>query len=364
MKNILFLANGPLKNPVKGTPIRINSFLSQIARDHRLIVCADDMDDIDGVSFKPYPRDSKLKTLVSLISLVKTEKVDIIFITSELLIPLVVFLKIWTRRKIAIDLHGLYFEEWYYYQRINFLSKWWRELKIRFFLLWFDLVFVVSEKLKNYYRYNNKNIKVIHGGVDLSMFPTPETKEEASFTIGYMGNARPYQGLDNLLAAASAINTEKIFDFKLNLIISGREEDFYKVIDQYNLRDKAEVQFNVSHDLVGPIMARSDVLIITRPSLKMTEYAFPSKLTEYLATGITTIVTKVGPVAELFSDESHCLIINHETAKADLKEALIKLQQLNSDDRKAIGLRGREFVSQNLTWDILGKKINQAFDQL
>jgi len=113
MKNILFIANGPLKDPLKGTPIRIYNFLYQIAKDHRLVVCADNMDNIDGVIFKPYPRFSKFKSLLYIIKLIKEEKIDIILITSELLLPVIIILKFLTGVKIAIDLHGLYFEEWY-----------------------------------------------------------------------------------------------------------------------------------------------------------------------------------------------------------------------------------------------------------
>jgi len=361
---ILFIANGPLKDPLKGTPIRIYNFLYQISKDHDLTVCADNMNDIVGVDFKLFPRGSKVRGFLYFIKLIKDKKIDVVFITSELLLPLVVVLKLLTNVKIAIDLHGLYFEEWYYHKRISFFSKIIKEIKTRFFLLFFDLIFVVSGKLKKYYRYNNKNIKVIYGGVDLKIFPISQIKNSEKIIIGYMGNPRSYQGLDNLLWVAQQIKTKKIFDFKLNLIISGNQEDFYKMLDFYGLRDDSLINFNVKHDLVGGIMSKSDVLVIPRPSLKMTEYAFPSKLTEYLATGIVTIVTNVGPVDELFVDNDHCLVVDHLNIRESLRDALIKANSIGEKRRMEIGQRGRDFVGDNLTWDVLGKKINDSFSKL
>jgi len=155
-----------------------------------------------------------------------------------------------------------------------------------------------------------------------------------------------------------------LFNFKLNLIISGNQSDLYEMLDSYGLRDNSLINFNVKHDEVGGIMSKSDVLVIPRPSLKMTEYAFPSKLTEYLATGIATIVTDVGPVEELLSGKDCCLIVKHLRIRESLRDALIKVNSIGSDSRLNLGFRGRKFVNDNLTWDVLGRKINDNLSKL
>jgi len=363
-KNILFIANGPLEDALKGTPIRIQNFLKQITKKHNLFVCADNMDKINGVKFFSYPHLSKIKTLFYLTDLIKKEKIDVIFITSELLLLPVIILKILTGSKIAVDLHGLYFEEWYYYKRIGFIYKILKEIENRIYLLFFDLVFVVSEKLKEYYKSSNKNIKVIYGGADLEIFSDKVDNKDDNLIIGYMGNSRTYQGLEYLLAVASKFKKDKSVDFKLNLIISGNEDDFYKLLNTYDLRDVSLVNFNVKHSLVGKIISQSNILVIPRPSLKMTEYAFPSKLTEYLSTGIVTVVTNVGPVEELLRGRDCCFIIDHKDIRKELENIIIKLNSLGTEGRKRIGANGRYFVRNNLTWDVLGKKINESFFKL
>jgi glycosyltransferase involved in cell wall biosynthesis len=366
MKRILFIANGPLEKPIKGTPIRIKEFFQQIKKEHQLVVVAENMDPDPDIRFIKYPRLSKVATILYFKKLIREQNIDIVFITSELLIPLPIILKFLTRVKIVIDLHGLYFDEWYYQKRISLPKKLALEWIGRLQLMFFDLIFTVSGTLKDFYRWNNSNIQTIYGGVKLADFqPLLPQESPKVFTIGYAGNYQSYQGFGYLLEAASRLHQAGNLKFRLRLVLSGDQKKAEAMIDQAGLLSIADMYYNVPHTEVNAILAHSDVLVIARPRVKMTQYAYPSKLPEYLATGIPTILTAVGPVSELFTaSDTFVKIIPAESIGQNLYQALCDIADLSSGERYEMGQRAREFVSQNLTWEHQGVLINNYLTKL
>jgi len=366
MKKVLFIANGPLDHPIKGTPIRTSEFLRQIKKEHKVYVCAQSLDIDSEITFLDYPRGSKWEIIRYFKNLITSEKIDVILIFGELAMRLPILLKFMTGVKIAIDLHGLYFEERYYQGRISWRRKIWLELEDHFYLAFFDLIFTVSGSLKRYYRFGNKNIQVIYGGAHLFEFaPVLKEASKTVFTIGYAGNYQPYQGFTYLLEAAEKLHQEGELNFRLNLVLSGDKEKVERLIDAKGLRSMTDMYYNVPHDQVNTLLARSDVLVIARPSVKMTEYAYPSKLPEYLATAIPTILTVVGPVSELFkSTDLFVKLIPVEDITMHLKESIKQIAKLSTEERRVMGLAARHFIETNLTWEHQGRLINQYLSQL
>lgn len=366
MKNILFVSSVNLKNPMRGTPLRIYNFLQQIGKENNLFICCQDIDDHLKKNFIFYPQYRGIKKIKYFLDIIKDKKIDIVFVATETGIKLPIILKIFTNIKIAIDLHGLSFEELYYKKAISWGKKIYLELMIRFYLCFYDLIFVAADNLKIYYKFLEKKISVIYGGVNLSEFPYNFfTHDEQYLIVGYMGNSRPYQGLDYLLTALQKIKENKIFPFRLNLVLSGEKETEVKEkLISHDLIDEANLNLDVAHSLVNDIINKSDVLVIPRPSISVTEYAFPSKLPEYLATGIPIIISAVGPVNYMFQDNSCCIIVKTDDVENNLKQALTDFSHLSLAERKNIGLNAFQYANNNLTWEVIGKKINKDLTNL
>jgi glycosyltransferase involved in cell wall biosynthesis len=367
MKHILFVSNVRLKDPIRGTPLRIYNFLNQIQKEHILWICAAEVPGFFQDFFIPYPTQfSRIRKLIFFKKIIKEKRIDIVLTATESNIRLPILLKWLTGVKIVIDIHGLRAEELYFEGEINKLKKLLLDLLIKFYLYCYDHIFVVSEKLKSYYSIINKNITVIYGGVNLFEFldGTSEKLSDTNFVIGYMGNLRPYQGLDYLLEAVRNIKEKKLFDFRLNLVIHGDEKELVNKLKEFNLRDITDIHFNVPHKEVYEIISKSSVLVIPRPSLPLTEYAYPSKLPEMLAIGKPVILTNVGPVRELLKDTNFSIIISSQNISYELENALIRVFKLSQSERFDIGQSAIEFVKNNLTWDLLGKKINMVLEKI
>lgn len=367
MKNILFIDDVSIKDPIRGTPIRIHNFLIQIKKEHNLFVCTKDAPDDFKDFFIPYPNLSIFERLKYLKNIIKEKKIDVALTTCENVIKLLIILKLLTGVKIAIDIHGLDMEEKYFSggTKVRWFKKNLYNLLINFYLSFYDAIFVVAQKLKNWYSRANSNIYVVHGGVNLNEFlPRMPKSPSEILTIGYMGNSRYYQGLQFLLDAVKNIKTKNSFKFRLNLVISGDQKELIQKLKNYGLYDDADLAFDVKHDNVAKIINKSDVLVIPRPSIKVTEYAYPSKLTEYLATGIPLIITNVGPVDEILQDGINSIILDKTNIAEGLKVALIRFYKMNEDQRMTIGRAGIDLVKSELTWDILGRKINKILENI
>lgn len=364
-KNILFISKISLDNPMRGTPLRIYKFIEQISKEHNLWVSFDSFKGKSNVKFIKFPNTNLFNKFLFFRKIIKDSKIDTVITPTGVNIKLLVILKIFCGVKIVVDLHGLDFEEPYYHGFIGKNTMIKRELFFKFYLRFYDLVFTVSEKLKNYFVTINKNIEVVYGGVDLEEFKPSEYIDRDYLFIGYMGNARSYQGLDLLLETAKNIKLKNLFPFRLNLIISGDEKEVRNIISQYGLDENINLSCNIDHHKVDNIINNSDVLVLVRPGgIKMTEYAYPAKLPEYLATGIVNIITNVGPVEELLKNTGTCIIIGTDNIISDLETNLWNVFKMSHHDRQIIGQTARNFVSHNLTWDILGEKINKYLGEL
>lgn len=359
MKNILFIADVSLKNPIKGTPLRMLNLITQISKENNVFICSRDVRGNIKDKFYLYPSGNILKRLIYFLKIIQTQKIDIVFANTDIEIRPAVFMKLFSKVKIVIDLHGLYAEELYYEGLIGNLKRFIIDRMIRFLLRFYDLIFVACDNLREYYRCVNKNIEIIYNGVNLKDFYPRRDLRPNIFTIGYTGNLKSYQGFEYLLRSLKNIKNKNLFKFRLNIIISSGAAQIENLLKNYDLFAETDVQFKLDHDKINEVINQSNVLVVPRPSLKITEYAYPSKLPEYMLTGIPVITTNVGPVQTMLGECGCCIIINSDNIVNDLEEALIEVYRMDEGQRDLLGIRAVDFVKNNLTWDVLGRKLNQ-----
>ncbi len=363
-KKILFITSGSLQDPKRGTPIRIYNFIQQMQKEHQVIVSAPAVDAGFTNQFLPYPTGSFWSQVNYFRKALKKYQPDLVMTATDIDIDLPFWLKFLTGVKIAIDLHGLVAAEMYFQDQMSGWKSWLLQQKINFVIRWYDLVFAVSGKLLGYYGSKIKNGVVIYGGVTENEFYHDPLRTPEIFTIGYTGNSKSYQGIDAVLDVAGKIKKLNLFPFRLNLIMSSGRGEIEGRLAELGLSDVADLRFKVSHEEVPAMIAQSSVLVIARPKVDMTEYAYPSKLPEYLATGVPVITTDVGPIGDLFADQDCIIVISPDRIEAELEEVLVRLYRQAPTQRQELGARAVKFVREHLRWEVLGERINQSLEQL
>lgn len=360
MKNILFITKASLNSAKRGTPLRMISVAKQIAKANNILVVASSVPANFALAHQIYPQGNLWQNFFYFLKLIKQKKIDIIFANTEMEIVLPVLLKIFTGKKIVIDTHGLYAEEMYYEGLMSLPKKYVVGMVIRFLLLFYDLIFFCSDKLLDYYAAVKNKAVIIYNGIDQELFTNLEPVSPKIFTIAYAGNLKKYQGFEYLLLACQKIRQQNLFSFRLNLVVSSGTSDIAERLQAHNLLDITDLHFKLDNDQVAPIINRSSVLVIPRPSLTLTEYAYPSKMPGDLLTGIPTIITKVGPVDKLLGQADVSILIEADDISNNLVKALQAVHDMSALDRALLGKRAVNFVKNNLTWDILGTKINES----
>jgi glycosyltransferase involved in cell wall biosynthesis len=187
-------------------------------------------------------------------------------------------------------------------------------------------------------------IKTVYAGIDTEMFLPKKRDNRGEVVITYAGRVVPEKGLDILLEAFKNLK-EKYDNIFLNVIggeIGPNVPKGYKE----SLRGRGIKIFGLvpRTDLVE-ILAKSSVFVYP----VIMEDAFGLAPVEAMAMGIPTIVSD--------SNSGYREIINTENAfyfkkgdEKDLEEVLEKII-LDIDFAQEVGMRGRETIEKELTWE-------------
>jgi len=91
----------------------------------------------------------------------------------------------------------------------------------------------------------------------------------------------------------------------------------------------------------------------------MTDRVSPVKIFDFLSCGKPILATPLQGMLYDFPKESNTIIYQNLEF---FTEKMIEL--LKSDSLDKIGIRGREFVGENFTWDIVTKKMLNEFENM
>jgi glycosyltransferase involved in cell wall biosynthesis len=224
-------------------------------------------------------------------------------------------------------------------------------LKHKLFLPKVDGVIAVTEKILFDFRCTKKNI-VMEGGIsrDLLTFDDIAPKSAKTFNMFYAGALDKLNGVDLLIDAFSR-NTNT----NIRLIIAGKGE-LREFVEKSATKDnRIEFLGLISHAEIIKLYAEVSMLLCIRVTKEInTGYFFPSKLVEYISTGIPVLCTDIK--SSNFDLNDFCFVIKDETVDAigiAINECISNYELLVLKSR-----RGKLFVRQEMMWDVQGKKIS------
>ena len=231
----------------------------------------------------------------------------------------------------------------------------------RWLLPRFDGHLVVAKEIADDFFPGRPYVRV-EGGVDREFLertrPTREgTRSDSPLVLGFAGWLNEANGVSLILAAVALAHARQ-----LRLKVAGTGP--LQTIVEQAARQDPRVEFLGLLDSAGVtnLYAEADILLNIRLTKTMnTRYFFPSKLIEYLGSGIPTITTRVAHAETEFADFAYILSDESPQGLADL---ITFVGSQSPEERSQIALRAREYISTYKTWDAQAAKVAQYLHEV
>lgn len=224
---------------------------------------------------------------------------------------------------------------------------------VRYFLGKYDFITVTNSSEEQWVRREafvpEHKVRIISNGISEDKFKRLSTikysQPENPFVITYIGNIGNGQDLNPILEAVKGIS-----DIKLNLIGDGIElEDFKRKVKTENLRN-VRLHGKLKWSRLLPFYQTSTILFARLG--KNYQSAIPSKLFEYLSTGLPVIFSGSGEAAKLLRQFENTFVLESEDPAA-LRQLILQIKTLPltrsfENILKIEDLFIRERINQNL----------------
>ncbi len=359
---VLIYFSGKLNEP-KGTPIRTHNMLAQLAAGGFEVFYAghDDPAGMDASHILSLA--SPVVRVAQLIRFVRENRIDIVYFQTSAGLYFAVALRLFTRAKIGIDFHSRrYQEEHAYHDRTAVVTEF-LEFTERLACRLLHFGTSVSYKLQEYYGAVVPAFLVLPVGVDTVLFspsiealPSVLAWKGSAVVIGYAGNAKWYQGVGTILEAFRSCEEQHPGAFKLLIVSSSATDELREYAKKHGLERQVMIVDKQPHDDVPKFLAAADILTVVRPSTLLTEYAFPSKLSEYAALGKALVVGKVGDVEHYLVDGLNACIVPPDDAAATAT-AFEKLSE--PPYRNKLSQNARALALSDFDLNAVGRKMVQ-----
>lgn len=170
----------------------------------------------------------------------------------------------------------------------------------------FDGYITCTNNLEKYYKeFTNRNCpyKIIPCVVEIAKFIGNEKVPKNNFVTycGDIGNNK--DGVPDLIKAFFSFSKE-FPEYKLRIIgdtkdVNGKNE-IINIIKELEINDSVIMEGRVPQNQISRMLCESKILVLARPNNKQAEGGFASKVCEYLATGVPSLITETGELNDYF----------------------------------------------------------------
>jgi len=231
----------------------------------------------------------------------------------------------------------------------------------------FDGFISCSNELINFYSQYSKDFKyiIIPTIIDHEKFESSENQSlnRANY-ITYCGDWGNSKDGVSILIKAFAVLINEFPNHTLRLIGGTKnkieESNILNLIKDLKLNDYVKIEGRVKHDVIPHMLQESKILALARPNNKQASGGFPSKITEYLATGVPTLVTNVGDIEKYFSFES--IQFAEPDSYENFAEKLKYIIQ-NYDHAKRIAANGVK-INRQFDYKAQGEKLKKFIQSI
>jgi glycosyltransferase involved in cell wall biosynthesis len=204
-----------------------------------------------------------------------------------------------------------------------------------------------------------RRVCVLEGGVDGARFSavSPHRLEPPTgpFRLVLSGSLTDFNGVEVALAALSHLPSD------IELVVAGAGPMANLVRERATTDPRVIYRGFLSFDEVLALYRTADLLLNIRITGTIdTRYFFPSKLMELLASGTPVLSTCTGQVE---SEYGHVLYLLRDETPEALAARIAEIRGAAVEVRRALGIRARDFMLSEKTWERQGQRLAAYFRQ-
>lgn len=230
-----------------------------------------------------------------------------------------------------------------------------------------DARILMTTKLQEFYDTNvcKKTTLILSTIVDTDRFLNLESQEQERDYLCYMGNMElSKDNVDNIINAFSLIAT----DFpSLDLFLYGKPSEktlsyLTNIVNKSNLSERVFFKGRVDYGQVPQILKNAKVLVSSQPNTKRAEGGFPTKLGEYMMTGVPTLLTNVGEISDYVKDGINAYLVPPE--RPELYADKLSYIITHYEDALSVASNAKQYIEDNFSMSLAGECISNFIKQL
>jgi glycosyltransferase involved in cell wall biosynthesis len=198
-------------------------------------------------------------------------------------------------------------------------------------------------------------IAIVPNGVEMPEgFRERRTQDRGQKTLLFLSRLHPMKGLKDLVTAWARIRPNG-----WRVVIAGPSENNHQqemesLADSLGVRRDFEFIGSVDDDQKWKLLSQTDLFVL--PSYSE---SFGTAIAEALAAGVPVITTRATPWREIETYQCGWWV---DVGADSIAEALSSAISCSREELRAKGLRGRELVVNNYSWDSAAKKLLPVFE--
>ena len=235
----------------------------------------------------------------------------------------------------------------------------WKKCFYHFILKRQDSFIFMTENINTFYNFSlQKPYHILPTITDTSRFEGILKQPQAKKYICYMGNMElSKDNVDNIIRAFSFV-ADKYPDIDFYLYGAPSEKDLsfiQKVIVDCHMKKRVFIKGRVDSSEVPQILKNAYLLVSSQPNTRRAEGGFPTKLGEYMATGVPALLTDVGEIKKYVQDGVQVYIVKPEDPEAYAQ----KLDYLFSHYEEALKVAryAQVYLHDNFDYGVVSKKM-------
>jgi glycosyltransferase involved in cell wall biosynthesis len=231
-----------------------------------------------------------------------------------------------------------------------------------------DGLIFMTDRLKFYFESELNIIKpsvVVRMTVDTDRFDQiPEKTVVTEQRITLVGDILGEKdGVSNLLDSMKKISKE-FPQIKLILVGNISNERLFRnrqlQVAEFGIEDNVEFLGVKNKEEIVKILFNSTLLVLPRPSSTQADGGFPTKLGEYLASGVPTVITRTGEIPMYLKDNLNSFLVEPDNSELFAERVIFALK--NIELAKIIGLNGRNVAYNTFSYKVQGRILDDFLE--